>query len=84
MSLAAIISILAGAAKAFPTFARWVDEVVAAWAQYRSDAAKTADYEAIDSAIAAARAQPWVCPAACPHRLQHGSDSAGQTAAGPS
>jgi hypothetical protein len=63
MSLAAVVSFLVSLAKAIPALASLANQFEAAW---RAERLKQTN-DAIDAAVAAAQASPWVCPAACPH-----------------
>jgi hypothetical protein len=58
-ALAALLAL----AKAFPAFASLLEQVAA---EIRAQRLAATD-EAIDRAVAAELARPWVCPARCPH-----------------
>lgn len=79
MSLGSLVALLIALAKAAPLGLRLADEFSAKWAEHR----RTATHARIDQAIATAQRAPWVCPAACPHRLSHGAELGGPAAGAP-
>jgi hypothetical protein len=73
VSLAALVSFLVSLAKAVPALASVLEQ---AGDEIRK-ARLQATHDAIDAAVDAAQAQPWVCPAACPHAAARGLRDAG-------
>lgn len=67
MSASAILGLLVWLAKAVPAFDSILKQADAALAEHRRSQAHTA----IDEDRARILAEPWRCPARCPHRLQH-------------
>lgn len=65
--MASLVSALVALAKALPALDALLDKANAALAEHRRSRANAQT----DADLARVQAQPWRCPATCPHRMQH-------------
>jgi len=67
VNLAALVGLLVALAKAVPAIDALLEKANTGLAEHR----RTRAHAQTAADLARVQAQPWRCPALCPHRLQH-------------